>query len=79
MAWLCGALAARPAAVSVTSSGPLASSLRGQAATDYQAARILFDDGDYAGASLKFQHAFEESGDARLLWNIAVCEKNLRH
>jgi hypothetical protein len=92
--WLCSALAALPstlaaaqapgpigppAAVSGKPPAPLAQALSGQAATDYQAARILFDDGDYASASLKFQHAFDESGDARLLWNIAVCEKNLRH
>ena len=71
--------AAQPAADSGGASGPLAQALRGQALTDYQAGRILFEDGDYAGASLKFQHAFDVSGDARLLWNIAVCEKNQRH
>jgi hypothetical protein len=68
-----------PAAVSGKPPAPLAKALTGQAAADYQAARVLFDDGDYAGASLKFQHALAESGDARLLWNVAVCEKNLRH
>ena len=93
MVCLCGALAAlpstlasaqapgplAPAASRSKAAGPLASELQGYALTDYQAARVLFDDGDYAGASLKFQHAFDLSGDARLLWNIAVCEKNLRH
>lgn len=58
---------------------PLSESLTGQAATDYRAARILFDDGDYTGAAIKFDRAYEESHDPRLLWNVAACEKNLRH
>jgi hypothetical protein len=58
---------------------PLSDSLRGEAKAEYEAARILFGDTDYAGALVKFEHAFEHSQDARLLWNMAVCEKNLRH
>jgi hypothetical protein len=69
----------RSAASSSKPAPSLAETLQGEAAADYQAARVLFDDGDYAGASLKFEHALRESGDARLLWNIAVCQKNLRH
>lgn len=57
----------------------LSESLTGQAATDYRAGRILFDDQDFAGAAIKFERAYEESRDPRLLWNIAACEKNLRH
>src|SRR5262245_37745409 len=57
----------------------LADSLTGVARSDYDAGRILFDDGDYAGAYLKFERAFERGGDERLLWNMAACEKNLRH
>lgn len=53
--------------------------LTGQAAEDYARARLLYDAGDFVGASEKFQRAFDTSGDARLLWNIAACEKNLRH
>jgi hypothetical protein len=68
--------AAQPAA---PASVPLAESLKGTAKSDYDSGRILFQDGDHAGALVKFQHAFEESGDHRLLWNMAVCEKNLRH
>jgi hypothetical protein len=58
---------------------PLSESLTGQAAIDYHAGRILFDDQDYAGAAIKFDRAYDESHDPRLLWNVAACEKNLRH
>ena len=53
--------------------------LSGAAQQDYDLGRILVENGDYAGALVKFQHAFELSSDPRLLWDIGVCEKNLRH
>lgn len=55
----------------------LADSLQGQAKADYEAARLLYDSGDYAGALLKFQSAYQAAGDPRLLWNAAGCERNL--
>jgi hypothetical protein len=58
---------------------PLSESLTGQAHADYHAAKLLYGDGDFAGASLKFKQAFDASKDVRLLWNMAACEKNLRH
>jgi hypothetical protein len=48
------------------------------AKAEYEGGRILYADKDYANAIVKFQKAHEIAGDARLLWNIAVCEKNLR-
>lgn len=57
----------------------LSSSLQGEALTAYNAARLLFEDGDAAGALAKFRRAYELSRDARLLWNMAVCEKAMRH
>jgi hypothetical protein len=57
----------------------LSESLTGSAKTDYEAGRVLFQDGDYNGAALKFQKAYAASKDARLLWNVAAAEKNLRH
>jgi PEGA domain-containing protein len=45
---------------------------------NYDAALVLFHAGDYAGALVKFQAAFDTSHDARLLWNMAACAKNLR-
>jgi hypothetical protein len=58
---------------------PLAESLAGQAREDYRSATLLYGDGDYPGALVKFRSAYERSGDPRLLWNVAACEKNLRH
>jgi hypothetical protein len=57
---------------------PLAESLTGVARAEYEAGKILFADGDFANAIVKFKKAHELSSDPRLLWNIAVCEKNLR-
>lgn len=58
---------------------PLAESLSGVAKEHYENARLLFHNGDHAGALLKFQLAYENSHDPRLLWNIAACEKQQRH
>ncbi|MFT3776536.1 MAG: PEGA domain-containing protein [Minicystis sp.] len=57
---------------------PLAETLTGMAKAEYEAGRILYADKDYANAIVKFQRAHELSNDPRLLWNIAVCQKNLR-
>jgi PEGA domain len=57
----------------------LGDALTGQAKDDYESGRILFDNGDNAGALVKFQHAFDLSSDSRLLWDMGACEKNLRH
>jgi hypothetical protein len=58
---------------------PLAESLTGMAKAEYAAARILYDDGDFAGALEKLRSAYDLSKDPRLLWNMAACQKNLRH
>jgi hypothetical protein len=58
---------------------PLAEALTGEAKANYDAGRLLYGDGDYAGAELKFGRAYELSQDPRLLWNMLVAEKNLRH
>jgi hypothetical protein len=58
---------------------PLAQSLTGGAKRDYDAGKMLFDDGDYATALLKYQAAYDATHDVRLLWDVAVCEKSLRH
>jgi hypothetical protein len=57
---------------------PLSETLTGLAKAEYEGARILYGDKDYANAVVKFQKAHELAGDPRLLWNIAVCQKNLR-
>jgi hypothetical protein len=58
---------------------PLAETLNGEAKGDYDAALILYQSGDFAGAALKFQSAFQASSDIRLLWNEAACQQALRH
>lgn len=58
---------------------PLSETLTDDAKADYESGKLLFTDGDNAGALIKFQSAFDKSKDVRLLWNMAACEKNLRH
>lgn len=58
---------------------PLAESLHGLPKADYVSGRVLFEDGDYAAALIKFQNAYDSTRDPRLLWNVAACEKALRH
>lgn len=57
---------------------PLADALTGDAKADYESGKLLFGDGDFAGALVKFTSAYEKSKEPRLLWNMAACEKNLR-
>lgn len=58
---------------------PLGQSLPADARRDYEAGRLLFEDGDYATALLKYRAAYDATHDARLLWDVAVCQKSLRH
>lgn len=57
---------------------PLSETLTGTAKEEYEAGRLLYQDGDYAGARLKFERAYELGKDPRLLWNMAAAAKNLR-
>jgi hypothetical protein len=70
-----------PAAAPPAPRGPpaLSESLTGEAKADYESGKLLYGDGDYAGAEVKFQAAYELTRDPRLLWNMAVCEKGQRH
>ena len=58
---------------------PLSETLHGMAKAEYEAARILYQDGDYQGALTKLKVAYQQAKDPRLLWNMAAAEKNLRH
>lgn len=58
---------------------PLSEALLGEAKTEYDAAKLLFMDGDLPGAATKFRRAYDLSRDPRLLWNVAACEKEQRH
>lgn len=57
----------------------LSDTLTGPAKDDYESGKLLYADGDFAGAALKFQSAYDVSKDPRLLWNLAAAEKSLRH
>ena len=63
----------------MSSARPLSESLSGSAKADYESGKVLYTDGDFNGALIKFRGAYDTSKDARLLWNVAVCEKSLRH
>lgn len=78
--------AAKPVAppappVSPTPPSPptLAETLTGEAQADYASGKVLYADGDYANALLKFSSAYDRSKEVQLLWNMAACDKNLRH
>lgn len=64
-------------AAAQTAPAPLSSALTGDAKTDYESGKNLFEISDFAGAFLKFKHAFEISNEPRLLWNMAACQKEL--
>ena len=77
------ALLATPA-LAQTSSPPgsatqLSDSLQGPSKEAYDSARLLVTNHDYAGALTKFDQAYRLSKDPRLLYDMAVCEKSLRH
>jgi hypothetical protein len=56
---------------------PLNESLSGPAKEDYEAATILVNNGDCAHAIAKYRHAYEEAKDPRLLFDMAVCDRDL--
>jgi hypothetical protein len=53
--------------------------LTGEAKAEFAAAKVLYGDGDFIGASRKFRRVYAITPDVRLLWNIAVAEKQARH
>jgi hypothetical protein len=58
---------------------PLAQSLQGAAKDAYTAAAQLFKQGDFQGAEVKYTEAYDLSKDPRLVFDMAVCEKELHH
>lgn len=51
--------------------------LQGAAKDAYTSAKILFNNSDFEGAAAKYGQAYHLSRDPRLLYNLAICEKNL--
>ena len=82
LATICGTVGAQPAPPQPPAAAPavkpLSETLTGLAKAEYEAARIFYGDKDYANAIVKFERAYELSKYPRLLFNIAVCQKNLR-
>jgi hypothetical protein len=73
---------ASPAAAPAPAAPPAAPALEplaGDAKANYEAGKLLFGDGDFNGALLKFKAAYDATKDPRPLWNMAACEKMLRH
>lgn len=66
----------RPAAPVVQD---LSATLEGEAKSSYEQARILFGTSDFGGALAQYERAHALQPDPRLLWNMAVCHKQLRH
>jgi len=68
-----------------TSSAPstprlaLVDTLTGDAKASQQQGKALYDRGDWAGARGQFQMVYAASSDARMLWNVALAEKGLKH
>jgi PEGA domain-containing protein len=56
----------------------LAETLQGPASDAYGSARVLLNNKDYAGALAKYRQAYELSHDARLLFDMAICDRSLR-
>jgi hypothetical protein len=57
---------------------PLSESLSGPAKDAYDAAGILRNNQDPGGALTKYRQAYELSRDPRLLFDMAVCERDLK-
>ncbi|HEV3192227.1 MAG TPA: PEGA domain-containing protein [Polyangiaceae bacterium] len=57
---------------------PLSESLPGPAKEAYEAAVALVNIGDWSHAIIKYWQAYDLSKDARLLFDIAVCYRDLR-
>jgi hypothetical protein len=76
--WLTAAHAAAQTETSAARHvAPLSESLWGEAREAYQAANALDDAHDFGGALTKYQQAYDASHDPRLLFNMAICERDL--
>ena len=67
-----------PPVTAVAAPPTLEETLHGPAKDAYDSARLLLANNDFAGALTKFQQAYDLSKDPRLLYNMAICSKNVR-
>ena len=56
----------------------VAQSLTGQAQQDFSDGLLLFGNGDWQGALVKYQSAYRASKEPRILYNIASCHEKLK-
>ena len=88
-AWLVGAvlLAIGPASAraddraseAVVVRPALAEALTAEDKASYEEGKALFAGGELAAAAAQFERVYEHTSDARLLWNMAACERRMRH
>jgi PEGA domain-containing protein len=71
--------AAQSVSTRSSSSTPLSEALHGPARDAYESGKLLATNRDYTGALTKFQQAYSLSSEPRLLYDMAICEKELRH
>ncbi len=69
---------AQPADAGSAHRAPLNDSLSGPAKEAYEAAVVLLNNKDCGRAVAKYRQAYDLSKDPRLLFNIAVCDRDLR-
>jgi PEGA domain len=82
LVWLCALSFVSMRAVAQTEPearhvAPLKESLWGDARVAYEAANTLVEANDFAGALAKYKQAYDASHDPRLLFDMAVCERDL--
>ena len=85
VAWVLAVAVASPSAASAQESAgapaaaplPLSEALQGRAHDAYQAATTLFDNDDWAGAMARYREAYDLAGDPRLLFDMALCARDL--
>jgi PEGA domain len=70
---------APPPPTTASTPAPLSAALEGSAKQAYESAKLLATNRDFAGALAEFKHAYSLSKDPRLLFNMAICEKELHH
>lgn len=68
----------KPAPAPAPAKPSLGESLSPTAKAEYESAKLLYTNGDFGNALIKFSSAYEQSKDPRLLWNMAACEKGRR-
>ncbi len=70
---------AAPPPADAPPAAPLSDSLQGAARQAYETAKLLAQNRDFGGAFAEFSQAYTLSKDPRLLFNMAICQKELHH